>query len=206
MTGTYEWNPMPHQLDVRCPSCGHRAEFEFAEVVAIRLKSDVAFFQNSSALEYRQFQDSCGHLWHGAVYFEGLHGSPRQALHDLPPGYAPEDWEHSRYLRGTQSLREGSLRCGRCHARAQHGLNWPDDAYYSVAYRGKILWAYHRENAVELLDYLQSKRRDISRYRWSSFLLHLPTLFKSHKARDTIVKQLQKLLNPDTKSIVTGIR
>lgn len=41
MAGTYDWNPMPHKVDINCPSCGERAVFEFAEVVRIKLKKDV---------------------------------------------------------------------------------------------------------------------------------------------------------------------
>lgn len=36
MTGPYDWNPMPHTVDTRCPTCGEAAVFEFAEVVRIR--------------------------------------------------------------------------------------------------------------------------------------------------------------------------
>ncbi len=41
MAGTYDWNPMPHKVDINCPSCGELAVFEFAEVVRIKLKKDV---------------------------------------------------------------------------------------------------------------------------------------------------------------------
>lgn len=36
MTGTYEWNPMPHRVAVGCPICRSCAEYEFAEVVRIK--------------------------------------------------------------------------------------------------------------------------------------------------------------------------
>lgn len=196
MTGTYEWNPTPHRVDVTCPTCKGRAEFEFAEVVQIKLKADVELFQASSSFEYQQFQDSCGHYWHAAVYFEGLHGSPRGAIHGLPDGYSPDDWEHSKYLRSNRGNGVGSMRCEQCGARKKHTLNWPEDSYYAIAYRGQILWAFHRESALELLHYLLSANRDVSKYRWGSFLLHVPTLFKTHKARAAVAKQLQKLLAP----------
>lgn len=196
MTGTYEWNPTPHRVDVTCPTCQSCAEFEFAEVVRINLKTDVEFFRTCSSFEYLQFQDSCGHYWHGAVFFEGLHGSPRNAIHELPPGYSPEDWEHSRYLRSSRGCGLGSIRCARCGLRGTHKLKWPDDAYYSIAYRAQVLWAFHRESALELQRYLLSPKRAVSQYRWSSFLLHVPTTFKTHKARAAVTKQLQRLLAP----------
>src|SRR5471032_2979377 len=117
MTGTYEWNTMPHHLDIKCPRCQRRAEFEFVEVVRIKLKSDVEFFQKSSIFDYQQFKDSCGHTWHGALYFEALHGSPHLAIHDLPPGYSPDEWAHSKYLRSRQNFPVGALRCSHCATR-----------------------------------------------------------------------------------------
>ena len=51
MTGNYVWNPMPHIVDVRCPECGGYAEFEFAEMVRIKLKKDVEFFKKSKLFE-----------------------------------------------------------------------------------------------------------------------------------------------------------
>ncbi|NVD96968.1 hypothetical protein HUX62_02970 [Massilia sp. BJB1822] len=197
MTGLYEWTPMPHCVDVVCPACRHRAEFEFAEVVRINLKSDVEFFQQSSVFEYQQFQDSCGHFWHAAIYFQGLHGDPRQAIHKLPDSYSAENWDHSRYLRNRVGWPVGSIRCGSCHTRRRHVLNWPADAYYSIAHRSHVLWAFHRESAVELLQYLQSTERETSRYQWAFFLRHVPSVFKVSKAREAVVRQLNKLLDAE---------
>lgn len=92
MTGTYDWNPIPHRLDVVCPTCQQRAEFEFAEVVRVNLKAEVEFFRKSSIFGYQKFEDSCGHIWHGTLFFEGLHGNPCQAIHELPLGDSAEDW------------------------------------------------------------------------------------------------------------------
>lgn len=194
MTGTYDWNPMPHKVDVKCPQCGLRAEFEFAEVCRIGLKSDVDFFKNSSQFVYRQFQDSCGHYWHGALYFAGLHGDPCITLGDLPPGYAPGNWSHSRHLSRGHGLDLGSVVCEHCHLRSSHRLNWPGDAYYAVPYKNHVLWAFDRESACDLHDFILSRTRDRSMYRWSLFLLHVPTVFKTHKAREAVSKHLFRLL------------
>ena len=96
MTGTYEYNPMPHKLNVKCPSCGNNANFEFAEVKKIELKADVSFFKNNSLFDYQIFSDYSGHKWHAAIYFAGLHGGSVSAIHDLPEGYKPECWAHSK--------------------------------------------------------------------------------------------------------------
>lgn len=194
MTGTYDRNPMPHQVDVKCPHCGRQAEFEFAEVRRIKLKTDVEFFKNSNTFDYRKFQNFRGHYWHGALYFAGLHGSPHSAIHELPEGYLPSDWEHSRYLYRSHGLDIGSVRCLHCHLRAKHNLRWPEDAYFSISYKNHVLWAFNRESACDLNNYLLSKYRGVSKYRWSSYLLHVPTVFKIHKARETVSKQLLRLL------------
>jgi hypothetical protein len=194
MTGTYDWNPMPHKLDIKCPACSQRAEFEFAEVCRIKLNTDVDFFKNSTSFEYRKLQDSCGHYWHGALYYAGLHGDPCDTVNNLPMGYKPSDWQHSEYLYRSQSLEIGSVRCEHCHLRKKHSLKWPDDAYFSIAHRNKVLWAFHRDSAYDLNDYLLSKSRDPSKYRWRSFLLHVPTIFKTEKARVAISKQFMRLL------------
>ena len=185
---------MPHKVDTKCPRCTLCAEFEFAEVVRIGLKADVAFFEESALFEYRRFQDGCGHYWHGALYYAGLHGDPCAALGDLPSGYESGNWSHSKFLQRSHGLEIGSVRCMHCHFLGEHTLKWPDDAYYVVSYRQQVLWAFHRESASELNDYLLSKSRNISRYRWASFLLHLPTTFKTQKARGVVSRQLLKLL------------
>lgn len=194
MTGTYDWNPMPHQVDIKCPRCGLHAEFEFAQVRRIERTADVAFFEKSTRFEYRRFQDACGHAWHGAVYYAGLHGDPCTALGELPAGYAAGDWSHSKYGYRSHGLDIGSVRCDHCHRRGVHTLDWPADAWYAVPHKGQLLWAFHRESAADLHDYLLSKEREVSRYRWSSLLLHVPTAFKTHKAREAVCTQLQRLL------------
>ncbi len=194
MTGTYEWNPMPHQVDVKCPTCGNHAVFEFAEIVRISRKEDIEFFQKSNQFEYSRFQDSCGHYWHAAIYFAGLHGSPGVALSNLPEGYTPTNWQRSKYIYRNHDSDLGSVSCNQCSKRAIHNLRWPLDAYYAISYKGKELWAFNRDSAIDLRDYIGSNTRNISKYRWSSFLLHVPSIFKTHKARGEVTKLINRLL------------
>ena len=114
MTLPYEWNPMPHTLDVRCPSCRKQAFFEFAEIVQIREKKDVPFFQESDQFDYLLCQDSCGHRWHAAVYYAGLHGRTVETIRELPEGYERSDWMHSKYLYRSPNLGSGSITCSSC--------------------------------------------------------------------------------------------
>jgi len=197
MTRLYEFTNFPHCIDIICPACRHRAEFEFGETVQIKLKSDVTFFQDSRLFEYWKFTDHCGHHWHGAVYFQGLHGSPRQTIGALPAGYSAEDWDHPPYVRSRSEWPIGAFRCTYCPARRIHLLKWPSDAFFSISYRNHVLWAYHRESTIALMEYLTSSKRNIWGHGWAPFLLHVPTIFKVRKARDPVVKQLAALLKPE---------
>jgi len=194
MTEMYDWNAMPHQVDVKCPSCSCKATFEFAEVVKIELKKDIEFFKNSSVFEYEVFKDACGHKWHGALYCAGLHGGDVNAIDDLPDGYKKENWSHSRYLYRSHGLDIGSVNCSGCFLRRNHQLNWPEEAYFSIEYKGHQLWAFNRESAAELREYIHGSVRKHEKYKWNNFLLHVPAVFKRQGTRDHVVKKLSRLL------------
>lgn len=193
MTGTYEWNPMPHKVDVRCKKCNGLAVFEFAEVVKIALKKDISFFQQNKLFEYQLLIDSCGHKWHGAFFFEGLHGSVK-SITGLPEGYSPNNWAHSKYLKRSHGFDLGSVRCNCCGTNQVHAIDWPNEAYYSIEYKGHQLWAFNRESATDLHSFISGDERKVSDYKWRGFLLHIPTVFKTKKAREPVVKKLNRLL------------
>ncbi|WP_404418310.1 hypothetical protein [Marinospirillum sp.] len=194
MTGTYGWNPMPHFVDVCCPSCGSKAIFEFAEISKIHLKSDVPYFQESEIFDYELFQDSCGHKWHGAVFYAGLHGGSVESIKDLPVGYTPENWAHSRYLMRNHGLDIGSVNCSSCGLAQKHNLDWPADAYFTIQYKGQELWAFNQESAIDLRDFIDGVDRNVDAFKWRNFLLHIPSLFKNRGAREYVVKHLNRLL------------
>lgn len=194
MSKIYEWNSMSHQLNINCPICQGLATFESAEVVRIKLKKDVPFFQSSKQFDYEMFKDSCGHRWHGAIYFANLHGGSTSAIRDLPEGYDPCNWNHSQYFISCFDCKQGAFICSICNARKKHVLSWPNDAYFSLGYKNQQLWAFNRESTVELRDYIQSKSRNYRAYKWSNFLFHIPAIFKKHNARNTVVKKLNRLL------------
>lgn len=195
MTGRYEWNPMPHVVDVRCPECGEPAVFEFAEVVRIARRVDIPFFEESDLFVYRKFEGYWAQeKWHGAVYYALLHGPPETTIRDLPDGYQPSDWNHPKYLYRSHGPTEGAVACAGCGLRRRHELEWPADARYQVEYRGDILWAFHRESARELRQYIASDDRKREGYRWEAFLRHVPTVFLTAKAREAVVKRLDRIL------------
>ncbi len=194
MTGTYDWNPMPHKVDVKCPYCREHAVFEFAEVVKIALKKDVPFFKESGLFEYRIFKDSCGHKWHGAGYYANLHGDSTIAIHNLPEAYKPDNWNHSKYLYRSHGNDLGAISCSHCKTRKPYTLQWPNDAFYSFPIKGEILWAFNRESVVELRNYIAASERKVDKYKWAGFLIHIPTRFKKKNVRDSIVTQINRML------------
>ena len=194
MTRLYDWNPMPHTVDIKCPECNSHSVFEFAEVVKINFKSDVPHFQEYDAFEYKIFKDSCGHKWHGAVYYLGIHGSSVSAIYDLPNGYIATDWNHSKYLYRSHGLNIGSLNCSVCKTNKKHVLSWPSSAFYVITYKQSVLWAFNRESAQDLKKFIESNDRSEHSYKWGCFLLHVPSKFKAQKARKSVVKKLGKLL------------
>jgi len=194
MTRIYEWNPMPHIVEIRCPECGGHAEFEFAEVVHIRLKKDVDFFKKSKLFEYRFLRDRAGTGWHAAFYFPRVHGRSTDILDDLPAGYSPADWNHSRYLYRSHGSDWGTVDCFERDLRRRHVLSWPDEAFYQIVFRRDVLWAFHRESAVEIRDFIAFVDRDHAAFKWGTLLIHLPKELLAAKARDGIVKRLDRLL------------
>ncbi len=194
MSQKLPWNPMPHVLDINCPSCGKPAIFEFAETVRIALKQDIVFFQDSDLFECRRFQDSCGHYWHGAVFYALLHGGSTAVIEALPKGYLPAQWDHPSSLTRHRDTPLGAYRCGQCHEGGTHTLDWPHDAQYSMAYKGHVLWAFNRDSAVALRDFLSSNHRSTVNSRWQRFLSHVPTRFKDRKARARLVQLIERLL------------
>ncbi len=198
MTGAYEWNPMPHIVDIRCPRCGERCSFEFAEVVKIELKRDVPFFKKSRFFEYRFFRGGSGQSFHGALFYPGLNAKTAAAAEPLPAGYCPEDWAHSKYLYRSHGLDVGTADCGKCGLREKHALEWPAEAWYKIAYRGRVLWAFHRESVLELRAYIASEDRERDQYKWRSFLQHVPSAFLTKGARGSVLKQLDRLIGART--------
>jgi hypothetical protein len=54
------------------------------------------YFEESSLFEYRMFDGGAQGGWHGAVCFSLLHGPPENTISNLPPGYSPSNWKHSK--------------------------------------------------------------------------------------------------------------
>lgn len=199
MTLPYEYDPMPPMLSIQCPECSHEAVFEFSEWVNIRRRKDLDYFQKSKLFELRKISDHDGHGVNRAYYYHNLthHGLPD--ILDLPDGYTIEDWQHSDYMYrpynfDTGRVDAGSVVCAGCGLRKKHTLSWPREAYFQIEYKRRILWAFDRVSTVELLDFIRSKDRDRSKYKYRSFLLKIPPQFLVKNARNTVTKRLSARL------------
>lgn len=187
---------MPHIVDIKCPQCGGHANFEFSEIVKINLKRDIPFFQESTLFENCQFIDSCGHKWHAAIFYPILQGCSTEAIGDLPEGCKPEDWEHSKYFSGDRRcIYIGAFRCHSCHLCESNVLNWPNDALHQIEKKGSTLWAFNRKSLVDLRDFILSKEREVGSHKWSFYLRHVPSVFKSKNNLGKVVKKLNKIGN-----------
>ena len=194
MTGPYDHNPMPHRLDVRCPRCGEPARFEFATAVRVKRQEDRAFFERSSHFECRTIGEGTSHRWVAALFHATLHGAPEQVIDALPEGYEPSHWLPPRIGHRCFDTDAGAVRCSACGLRRRHTLRWPHDARYQIEYRGQVLWAFHRESALELREFIASTHRRREGFAWELMLRHIPAAFLSAKARSTVLERLDRLL------------
>ncbi len=194
MTLPYADNPMPHVLSVHCPECKHEAVFEFSECIKIRRTHDIEYFKTSPMFEYKKITNHNGEGVNLACYYHKLAQHNLPDMSDLPSGYAMSDWGHSTYLYRAYGFDVGTIVCRSCGLRRKHGLSWPDEAYFQIEHKRQILWAFDRESAVELLDFIRSKDRERSKYKYRTFLLKIPPQFLDKKVRDIVTKRLSARL------------
>ena len=194
MTLPYEDNPMPHVLSVQCPDCKHEAVFEFSECVRIRRTHDIKYFKASPMFEHKKASNRDGQGVNLACYYHKLTQHTLPEISDLPDGYSMADWEHSSYMYRPYEFDAGTVICRSCGLRRKHNLSWPSDSYFQIHHKQQILWAFDRESAVEILDFIRSKNRDRSKYKYRSFLLKIPPQFLDKKVRDVVAKRLSARL------------
>ncbi|MDO6447253.1 hypothetical protein Q4493_15900 [Colwellia sp. 1_MG-2023] len=91
--------------------------------------------------------------------------------------------------------RIGLYKCSSCGTQGKTTISWPNDAYYKAEIKGKLFWAWNRDNVIATLSFVTSKHRDKKDYPESlKFLMHLPSHFISAKNRPDAIKKLTKLL------------
>ena len=90
--------------------------------------------------------------------------------------------------------RRGKLSCLACVLVKQHVIEWPRDAYFSFSVRNKVLWAWNRQHAIDIRDYLSSTDRVEKNYNHAESLYLIPEVFKTAKNRSKCVEAINKSL------------
>lgn len=194
MTEPYERNPMAAVLDVVCPSCGAQARFQFALSAVIHGTAARDWFASQKGFEIHKVGDGAGQVQVQALYYPGLHGDRLTQIADWPDGHSAQAFNAPQGPYRTRGPNIGVVVCGTCDARRKHQLRWPGDAFFTVDHLGHTLWAFNRDHLQSMRDYLASEDRDRSKHAYPLALMKIPGVFLTAKARDALVKKLDKLL------------
>lgn len=171
--------PLDVALEIRCPRCSGRAWFdEPYEFVSKRARPADA--------------DQL-HQWGGWLVREKY---PSVLPWKPPPGSQQSLYTSPERLPDGHRFRDrGVLRCGECHNVTAHELRWPEDAYFQWTVRGERLWAWNREHAQALRQYLESTQREPARYGlYARSLRELPARILDARARTAIVRKIHQTL------------
>jgi len=102
----------------------------------------------------------------------------------------------------TENVENGTFECNisciNCGYKGIKNLSWPEDAFWKFDVKGKILWAWSKEHSQEILEYLNSSKRDEFQYKNTAALLHIPKHFKLAKNRSLAVKKIRNELQKNT--------
>ena len=74
----------------------------------------------------------------------------------------------------------------------KHKLTWPDDAFWQWEIKGELLWAWNRQHAQVIFEYINES---IKPPRYSYYLRYVPSHFLSSKVRELVVKKMELTLN-----------
>ncbi|QGS50007.1 hypothetical protein [Shewanella putrefaciens] len=192
MTGFYEFFSLPDRVEVVCPLCDGCATFTYAHVLQIE-KKDAHLFENEQ-FEIKLFNQRFAHKWPCVLFFPPLFGavSWREKFPEKYQGAST--WEHRANSAFTDGTDLGLICCHQCMAKQKHQLEWPQDAFYSIEFKGHLLWAFNKMMMQQIRDYIQAKDRDAVFASEPIVIRHLPTVFKLAKNREGLVKKINKLI------------
>jgi len=113
----------------------------------------------------------------------------------LLPWTGPDDYY--RHVSATRAVAErGITQCSCCHEARVHDMHWPEDAFWRWEIRGRVLWAFSREHAQVLREFISRSHRKPADFgvEFAGFLANLPAEFLHAQVRDEIVKRIEKSL------------
>jgi hypothetical protein len=75
-------------------------------------------------------------------------------------------------------------------------MHWPNDAFWRWEIRGSVLWAFSREHAQVLREFIRLSHREPADFgvEFASFLARLPSEFLRAQVRDEIVRMIDESL------------
>lgn len=182
MTRLYHLSSVPSRVEIRCPRCDAPAVFRFAACLGfVDSKKRRAEIEEHPAYDLELVVGWGNNHRRYAIYYPEL---DRERV--------------SPFTQGRSGLRRfgdrGTCRCATCGYRQRHLLKWPDEAVFSCWVRGKHLWAWNREHAQSLREFVGSTNRSYRGRQHRLFLMRIPTHFLKAKRRGEVVKKLDRLL------------
>ena len=164
-------------IDIKCPDCGGLAKFE--EPFEFHSKREASLDESRTL-----------HRW--GVWFV-LERFPSLVKWKAPSG-------SNQYLRnggdngkdGYPLLTNGLIQCPRCHSNRKHKLAWPNDAFWQWPIRGELLWAWDKDHAQTILNFVKKTDRPP---RYHDQLKYIPSRFLSGKVRDLVVKKMEQSID-----------
>lgn len=168
-------NRRPQELAVICPRCKKEARF-ITGMIGCILKREIPLFST-----YRNVDCHASPGDYYAVYYPELYEVPAELSAEL---------SRFKYHPYGSQCEYGSLICKHCLLRKKHQLNWVNDAFFQWSTgHGKTLRAWNREHAMQLKEYICSKKRVRSCMSFS-----LPAEFKKKQMREFLCKKMTKTL------------
>ncbi len=187
---SYEWFHLPSELRIICPSCQKEATFQFAKTIHIQGRKLQEFYENHPAFETKYLYDPYAYVHKFcAIFYPAFHLDPAQILQEIPENHKNFS-QNASYINNNQ----GTVTCIHCLTKRKHHLQWSQEAYYCIEYKGLVLWAPNRSIFQSIHDYIASKDRDRRKYGHYHSLLHLPQHFLTQNARSTVIKKIKTFL------------
>ena len=161
--------------EIRCPRCGGPARFEkpFEFIGGPTPKANSPLWQ----------------LPRNGGWFV------RERFPSLFPWTGPDDYY--RHVSATPGASErGVTQCLRCRDARVHDMHWPQDAFWRWEIRGSVLWAFSREHAQVLREFISRSHREPADFgvEFAGFLARLPSEFLRAQVRDEIVRMIDESL------------
>jgi len=114
--------------------------------------------------------------------------NPKQHIEMVGPSTRPLKRKYTDFA-------DGHISCLNCGLIKEIRIEWPVDAYYQGDVKGKLLWAWNKEHAIAIRNFIDSMERVYLGVRYSSALYHLPEHFEPAKNKGACLKALERMIH-----------